>query len=102
MEKRTFLSRRVRWGLLAAVLLVGASIGFVLAPARATHVAGHTPLELMERVQLGDPGKYGAIFVYCDYGYRVWVATAPNGNPAVYAIPASGTACQAPPLMIKP
>jgi hypothetical protein len=102
MERKTFVSRRVWWSVLVLALLVGVSLALVLAPARATHVTGHTPLEFMERVQLGDPGKYGAIFVYCDYGYRVWVATTPNGNPAVYAIPASGTACQAPPLMIKP
>lgn len=88
--------------MLALVVLVGASLALVLGPARATHVAGHMPLDLIERVDLGDPGKYGALFIYCDNGYRVWVATTPNGNPSVYAMPASGVACQAPPFMIKP
>ena len=99
---RTVISARTQWALLVAVLLVGASIGLVLAPARATHVAGHTPLDLVERVALGDPGKYGTLFVYCDTGFRVWVATTPNGNPSVYAVTAAGIACPSVPFMIKP
>ena len=102
-EKRTVILSRTRWALLVAVLLVGVSLGLVLAPARATHKPGHVPLTFEERVELGDPGKYGAVFVYCDGGYRLWVATTPNGSPSIYAVPAGGfLACIAPPFIQKP
>lgn len=100
---RMISSGRIRWALMAAVLAVGISLGLLLAPARAHHVAGHEPVEFIERVELGDPGKYGAVFVYCDGSFRVWVATTPNGNPSVYAVPAPAQICDiARPFIQKP
>jgi len=101
-KMQSVVSSRTRWALLVVVLLVGVSVGFVLAPARATHLPGHLPTEFMERVDLGDSEKYGALFIYCDNGFRVWVATAPNGNPSVYAQSALGGACQTPPPVLRP
>ena len=96
-------SSRIRWALLAVVLVVGFTLGFLLAPARAHHKPGHEPMELDERVELGDPGKHGALFVFCDGGYRVYVATTPNGNPSVFAVlGAQQVDCTGPPHVINP
>lgn len=96
-------SSRIRWALLAVVLVVGFSLGLALAPARAHHKAGHEPLDLEERVELGDPGKHGALFVYCDGGYRVYVAMTPNGAPSVYAVlGAQQVDCTGPPHVLTP
>jgi len=99
---RTIADGRTRWALLVAVLLVGISLGLVLAPARATHREGHVPIEFEERVELGDPGKSGALFIYCDNGFRVWVAMTPNGSPSIYAISDGKISCLAPPIIQKP
>ena len=101
-ERKAVIFRRARWVLLGATLLVGASMVLVLSPARAIHRAHPGPtVEFHERVELGEPGKNGALFVYCDSGYRVWVAVAPNGNASVYALPAgiSSSIC---PMEIAP
>lgn len=87
--KKTVILKRARWALLGAALLVGVSMVLVLTPARAVHRAQPEPsVEFHERVELGEPGKNGALFVYCDSGYRVWVVLAPNGNVSVNALPA--------------
>ncbi len=91
-ERRRAVISRARWALLGAALLVGVSMVLVLAPARAVHRAQPEPsVEFHERVELGEPGKNGALFVYCDSGYRVWVALAPNGNVSVYGLPAGAS-----------
>lgn len=102
-KTQVIIGSRARWALLVAVLLVGVALGLLLAPARASHVVSHVPLEFAERVELGDPGKHDALFAYCDGGFRVWVATAPNGSPSVYAESAGGmTNCLPPSIIRKP
>jgi hypothetical protein len=87
--KKTVILKRARWALLGAALLVGASMVFVLTPARAVHRPQlDIQTQFHERVELGDPGKTGALFIYCDTGYRVWVATTPSGNVSVHGMPA--------------
>lgn len=102
MDKKIFVDRRVWWNVAALVVLAGVSLALVLAPARASHRPQiDVPTQFHERVELGDPGKTGALFVYCDTGYRVWVATTPSGNVSVFGV-AARDACPVDPALLHP